>query len=52
MRGNEAVEAENLAVAEAMPRLAPALLRRFESDKGYEPFPEALTSRELLRSLS
>ena len=29
-----------------MPKLGPALLRRFETDEGYKPFPEALTCCE------
>ncbi|ORX40875.1 HAD-like domain-containing protein [Kockovaella imperatae] len=36
-------------VLQVMPRLGPALLERFESDEGYEPFPEALTTLVRLR---
>jgi len=33
------------AVDQAMPKLGPALLRRFESDEGYRNFPDTIPCR-------
>lgn len=37
---------QDVEVEGAIPTLAPALLSRFESEKGYRPFPETLSSCE------
>ena len=44
----ESADTVEVEVDKAMPALGPALLRRFESDRGYANFSETLTTRSSL----